>query len=76
MEEVEKIMNYAELKVKLGRMWRRKTKVIPVVIGALGSIPKDLGKNLKEHDTKHNIQVFEKSALLGTAHILRKVLAV
>ena len=69
-------MNYAELKVELERMWKTKTKVIPVVIGALGSIPKNLGKNLKELDIKHSIQVFQRAALLGTAHILRKVLAV
>ena len=71
-------MNYAALKVELERMCKAKTKVIPIVIviGALVSIPKDLGENLKELDIKHNIKVFQKSALLGTAHILRKVLAV
>ena len=56
-------------------MWKTKTKVTPVVIGALGSILKNLGKNLKELDIKHSIQVFQKAPLLGTAHILRKVLA-
>ena len=76
LKEVDKIMNYAELKVELERIWKTKTKIIPVVIGALGSIPKNLGKNLKELDIKHSIQVFQKTALLGTAHILRKVLAV
>ena len=76
LKEVEKIMNYAELKVELERMWKTKTKVIPIVIGALGSITKKLEENLKELDVKHNIKVFQKSALLGTAHILRKVLAV
>ena len=35
LKEVEKIMNYAELKVELERMWKTKTKVIPIVIGAL-----------------------------------------
>ena len=67
-------MNYAELKVELERMGKTKTKVIPVVIGELGSIPKKLGENLKELDIKYNIKVFQKSALLGTAHILRKCL--
>ena len=75
LKEVEKIMNYAELKVELERMWKTKTKVIPIVIGALGSITKKFRENLKELEVKHNIKVFKKSALLGTAHILRKVLA-
>ena len=69
-------MNYAELKVELEKMWKTKTAVSPVVIGALGSIPNNLGKNLKELDIKHSIQVSQKAALLGTADILRNVLAV
>ena len=76
LKEMENIMNYAELKVELERMWKTKAKVIPVVIGALRSIPQNLGKNLKELEIKHSTQVFQKSALLETAHILRKVLVV
>ena len=75
-KKVEKIVNYAKLRVELERMWKTKIKVIPIVISALGSIQKNPGKNLKELDIKRSIQVFQKSALLGTAHILRKVLAV
>ena len=35
LKDVEKIMNYAELKVELERIWKTNTKVIPVVICAL-----------------------------------------
>lgn len=75
----EKITKYAELKVEIARMWglpERKVKVLPVIIGALGSIPKSLTKYLDQLDIKYDVRTLQKSALLGTAHILRKVLSI
>ena len=38
-KEEEKIeRKYQELGFKLGRLWKVKTKVVPIVIGALGAI--------------------------------------
>ena len=56
-----------------------ETKVVPVVIGALGSIPKNLHRHLerlgvKVQDSELNLEL--KPGLLGTASILRKVLSV
>ena len=42
MKEVEKIAHFSELMVEVARTWKlpaSKVKVVPVVIGALGSIP-------------------------------------
>ena len=40
-KEEEKCNNYRELKYEIARMWRMKdTEVIPVVIGALGTVTK------------------------------------
>ena len=78
-KEVEKITKYAELKVEISRMWgysAAKVEVIPIVIGALGSIPKKLTHFLEQLDIRTDMRVLQKSALLGTAHILRKVLSV
>ena len=52
-----------------------ETEVVPVVIGALGSIPKNL-HHLESLGIKVHVSMLQKSALLGTAHILRKVLSV
>jgi len=50
--------------------------VVPVVVGALGSIPRDLKKRLSELDLEDvDCRTFQKAALLGTATILRKALA-
>ena len=51
-------------------MWNVKTKVIPVIIGTTGTISKSFRKyqeNMKSRNSK-------KTAILGTAHTLRKVL--
>jgi hypothetical protein len=55
-------------------MWNVKTKVTPVIIGATGTISKSFRKPLSSIPGKHNIKKLQKTAILGTAHILRKVL--
>jgi hypothetical protein len=55
-------------------MWNVKTKVTPVIIGATGTISKSFRKYLSSTSGKHDIKELQKTAILGTAHILRKVL--
>ena len=55
-------------------MWNVKTKVIPVIIGATGTISKSFRKYVSKIQGNHEIKELQKRALLGTAHILRKVL--
>lgn len=74
-KEIEKIDNYSELRVEIARMWNRETTVVPVVIGALGSIPKKLKFHLDRIGISPNIKSLQKSAILGSANILRKVLS-
>jgi len=51
-----------------------KAKVIPVIRGTIGTISKSLRQNLKNIAEKHEIKEIQKTVILGTAHILRKVL--
>jgi hypothetical protein len=55
-------------------MWNVKTKVIPVIIGATGTISKPFRKYVSNIPRKHEVREIQKTALLSTAHILRKVL--
>jgi hypothetical protein len=48
--------------------------VTPVVIGATGTVSKSFRKYLSSIPRKHDIKELQKTAILGTAHILRKVL--
>ena len=49
-------------------------QVVPVVIGALGSVSKGFDKWIGKRDIQCNFVDMQKTALLGTARILRKVL--
>ena len=74
-KEQEKVEKYEDLKREIGRMWGiRKVQVVPVVIGALGSVPKGFNKWIEKLDIPCNIVDMQKIALSGTARILRKVL--
>jgi hypothetical protein len=48
--------------------------VIPVIIGATGTISESLRQYLSNVSGKHEIKELQKTAILGTAHILREVL--
>jgi hypothetical protein len=54
-------------------MWNVKTKVIPVIIGATGTISKSFKKYVSSIPGNHEVEELEKTVILGTAHILREV---
>jgi hypothetical protein len=53
-------------------MWNVKTKVIPVIIVATGTISKSFRKYVNNILGNHEVKELQKTAILGTAHILRK----
>jgi hypothetical protein len=55
-------------------MWNVKTRVIPVIIGATGTISKSFRRYVSTTPGHHEVKELQKTAILGTAHILRKVL--
>jgi hypothetical protein len=73
-KEAEKILKYGDLIIEIERMWNVETKVTPVIIGATGTISKPFSKYLSSVPGKHDIKELQKTAILCTAHILRKVL--
>ena len=50
-----------------------KMKVVPIVIGALGTVPKALEKDLGELEIRGIIETIQTTVLLGSARILRRV---
>ena len=74
-KEREKTEKYQDLKRETGRLWKLKmVEVVPVVIGAFGSVTKEYDKWIEKLEIIKNVRVMKKTALLGTAKILRKVL--
>jgi hypothetical protein len=72
--EAENITKYKDLTIEIQSMLNVKTKVIPVIIGATGIISKSFRKYVNNIPENHEVKELQKSAILGTAHILRKVL--
>ena len=69
------LSKYKDLEIEVSRMWDMETETISVVVGNLGLIKKGLDKvtcRIPGNISTHEIQ---KITILGTAHILRKVLS-
>ena len=73
-KEAEKILKYKDVRIEIQRMWNVKAKVISVIIGATGTISKSFRQYLSNIRGKHEIKELQTTAILGTAHKLRKVL--
>jgi len=73
-KEAEKILKYKDFTIEIQCMWNVKTKVIPVIIGATGTISKSFRKYVSSIPGNHKVKEIQKTAILGTAHILQKVL--
>ena len=71
-----KMSNYVDLQIECQRIWNKKVEVIPVIIGATGILDKNIKKYVGRTPGCHNIYSLQRSAILGTAHILRKVLSI
>ena len=53
------------------RLWNTKAYVVPMVVDALGMIPKNLKQHLKTTSVTIKVELSQKAALLGTGRILR-----
>ena len=69
-----KILKYKNLTIEIQRIWNVKTNVIPVIVGATGTILKSFRKYVSNIPGNHEVKELQETAILGTAHILRKVL--
>ena len=70
-KEFEKFSKYKNLEIEIAKMWKMKSKTIPVIVGALGMIKKGTQKYVNE--IPGNLSLAEiKRVLNSTAHILRR----
>jgi hypothetical protein len=73
-KETEMILKYKDLTTEIQRKWNVKTRVIPAIIGATGTVSKSFRKYVSTIPGNHDVRELQKTAILGTAHRLRKVL--
>ena len=74
--EKDQIEKYQELGRELQKIWNVKVKIIPLVVGSLGAIPKQFGNRLKRIGITAGAAQVQRTVLLATARILRKVLEI
>ena len=68
----DKLAKYADLRVEVNRMWHCQSRVIPVILGALGTVHAGMEGCLDSIPGHHNLQHLQSTALFGSARILRK----
>ena len=73
-KEAEKILKYKDLTTNIQRVWNVKTKVMPVITGATWTISESFRKYVSIIPGKYEVKELQKTAILGTAHMLQKVL--
>jgi hypothetical protein len=73
-KEAEKVLKYTDLLVEIQHIWNVKTEVIPITVGATGTISKSFTKYLRNMHGEHKIKELQKTAILGTAHKIQIVL--
>ena len=73
-KENEKIDKYKDLAAEFARMNGVKVEVVPLVVGALGVVSKDLVRWLKRIGIGDIVGELQTAAVIGTVAILRKVL--
>ena len=76
LKEIEKKSKYNDLELEIQRMWQMKTVVIPVVVGALGTVKKGMVENIKKASETATVTEIQRICMLGSARTLRKVLSV
>ena len=72
--ESEKKDKYPRPSRELKKPWNVKVTIVPIVIGALGTITKGLLKGLEDLEVGERVETIQTTALLRTARILRRVL--
>ena len=72
----EKLSKYKDLETEIEKMWGMNTTTIPVVLGDLGLVKKGMQKYINNIPGNISIQEAQKCVLLGTAHVLRRILSI
>jgi len=73
-KEAEKKPKYKSLHIEMQRKWNMRFMIIPVIVWATAMVIKGLKKDVEAMPGKQSIDLLQKTAILGTPHIIRNVL--
>ena len=54
-KENEKLFNYSDLATEIRKMYKVQTQIVPIVVGALGTVPLRLPGYVKQLDIPDNV---------------------
>ena len=74
LKECKKKDKYLDLVRELKKLWNMKVTIIPIVIGAFGTVTKGILKGLEDLEFGERVVTIQTTILLRTARILRRVL--
>ena len=74
LKEEEKVSKYIPLAKEIRKVHRVSTKIVPIVLGSLGTVTTRLQNSLKELEMEKILGSLQTSVLIGTHNILRKVM--
>ena len=74
LKEWEKKDKYLDLARELKKLWNMKVIIIPIVVGAFGTVTKGLLKGQEDLEVGSQEETIQTTALLRMARILRRVL--
>ena len=63
--KAEKILKYKDLTIEIQRMCNVKTRAIPVIIGATGTISKSFRKYVNDIPGNHDVKELQKNSHIG-----------
>jgi len=70
-KETGKISKYEDQETEFSRMWEVRTKIVPVIIGVLGTNKQELDQNLQLLPAHLSATELQKITLMSTAHSIR-----
>ena len=74
LKEDEKLFRYNPLAQEMTKLYGMKARVVPIVVGGLGTIPKRLPKYIKQLEIPDVIGGLQTSAIIGSSIIIKSVL--
>ena len=74
LKECEKKEKYLDLARELKKLWNMQVTIIPIVIGAFGTVTKGLLKGLEDLEVGGRVEIIQTTALLRMTRIPRRVL--
>ena len=71
-EETGKLSKYKDLEIDISRIWKLRTQIVPVIIGALETFEEGLDQNLQLLPGHLSVIELQKVALISTAQSMGK----